>query len=383
MDNNEHPEKKNISLDEPAEDILQEDDVILHRRRILRDEQSNYHTITPVFVVGDSFFRSRVPKSSHWSIAWSDLMMTMFILFLSLFVYQVAHREFLKEDNPEVVAGQYMNLPPQADTAFPFSPIFPVQSEKKADVLKRLEPTETVPEEVDAIFESEPEDISQPEPLPLKDEQQEETSETEAAPLEEDTQDVEFVAQPEENIVLVSPELPAEQVAPQEKDIITEIYDLSRETVASEKLAKFADVELIPDKTMRIILTGDLLFETGQAELSDQAKDSLQKLGEIIRNTPYMINVTGHTDSQPMHSARYPTNWDLSVARASRVARFLVEDIKIPGNQIVVTGYSYFRPVAPNDNEKNRSANRRVEIFLSKQLPPAQTASPENLNNFE
>jgi chemotaxis protein MotB len=81
-----------------------------------------------------------------------------------------------------------------------------------------------------------------------------------------------------------------------------------------------------------------------------------------------------------MHSATYATNWELSVARASRVARFLIEEVGIPGMQVVVSGYSYFRPLRPNDNERNRKANRRVEIILSKQLPPAVPATAENLN---
>jgi len=92
-----------------------------------------------------------------------------------------------------------------------------------------------------------------------------------------------------------------------------------------------------------------------------------------------MINVIGHTDSQPAHTARYPSNWELSLARASRVARFLIDDTQMPSTQFSVSGYSSFRPVKPNTTEENRKANRRVEIVLSKELPQAQAVTPTNL----
>jgi chemotaxis protein MotB len=158
------------------------------------------------------------------------------------------------------------------------------------------------------------------------------------------------------------------------------MYDLSRVTVAEEKLEKFASVELVPDKTMRIILTGDLLFPSGTAALTDKAKQSLKKLIPIIRQSPYMINVIGHTDNIPMHSQKFASNWELSTARASRVARFLIEEANIPASHFVVAGYSYFRPIKPNTTAANRGANRRVEIIISKEPPPARqsqsTATP-------
>ena len=80
-------------------------------------------------------------------------------------------------------------------------------------------------------------------------------------------------------------------------------------TVAAEKLERFASVELVPDKAMRISLTGDLLFPSAQADLTPAARAALEKLVPVIAKTPYMINVIGHTDDRPMQSARYPSNW--------------------------------------------------------------------------
>ena len=88
-----------------------------------------------------------------------------------------------------------------------------------------------------------------------------------------------------------------------------------------------------------------------------------------------MINVVGHTDSVPMHSALYATNWELSLARASRVARFLIEDTGMPALQFVVSGFGHYRPVQPNTTEENRTKNRRVEIILSKETAPVPAAA--------
>lgn len=130
---------------------------------------------------------------------------------------------------------------------------------------------------------------------------------------------------------------------------------------------------------MRIVLTGDLLFNAGESELSTNARESLQKVTAVIRSTPYMINVVGHTDNIPMRSSKFKSNWELSLARASTVARYLIEETGMDPNQFVVSGYSSYRPVEPNTTAENRAKNRRVEIIISKRLPEPLPATAENL----
>ena len=327
----------------------------------------------PVFVVDETFFRARTPKATHWSVAWSDLMMTMFVLFLTLFVYQLTHREFLSEQTPEVVAGTSMPVPESTTSALPFRPINTVISDQPNILLKRLEPTGD--EDVDALFGS---TVSEEtlEPLALTEEPVPPAPEP-LLPEKHPTEAQEAV-EPISDVIV--PDRQPEPIQEQEEsELITQIYDLSKVTLANEKLEKFASVELIPDKTMRIILTGDLLFASGQAELTRKAKESLYKLIPAIEKTPYMINVIGHTDSIPMHSEKFSSNWQLSTARASQVARFLIEEGKIPATQLVVSGYSFYRPLKPNTTAANRKANRRVEIILSKEPSPAQTVTTTNI----
>ncbi|MEA2083453.1 MAG: flagellar motor protein MotB [Thermodesulfobacteriota bacterium] len=158
-----------------------------------------------------------------------------------------------------------------------------------------------------------------------------------------------------------------------EEGSISKIYDLSRQALESEDMMDFASIDLVKDKTVRIILKGDLLFDTGKADLKGAAKKSLGRIADLIRDTPYMINVVGHTDSVPIHSEKYSTNWELSVVRAVAVARFLIEDKKMDGKQFFVTGHAFYQPVAPNDTEKNRKRNRRVEIVITREKPTAES----------
>ena len=349
----------------------------------------------PVFVVDDTFFRSRTPKSTHWSVAWSDLMMTMFILFLTLFVYQLAHREFLSEESPEIIAGTTMPIAggTGSSAGLPFQPIKPIVSHQETILLKKgAKKPDTVispldDEEIDAVFEknttpsSTPEpEIKPPQPVQTQSPDTTATTDTQAQSTSSELPTGQQKQQSEET---AQPDIQHKAAAAEDKKpetIITRMYDLSRVTVAEEKLEKFASVELVPDKTMRIILTGDLLFPSGTAALTDKAKQSLKKLIPIIRQSPYMINVIGHTDNIPMHSQKFASNWELSTARASRVARFLIEEANIPASHFIVAGYSYFRPIKPNTTAANRGANRRVEIIISKEPPPARqpqsTATP-------
>lgn len=114
-----------------------------------------------------------------------------------------------------------------------------------------------------------------------------------------------------------------------------------------------------------------VLFALGEAEVSDNGKRVLQQVASSLKQLKnHSFEVGGHTDSAPVTSKKvlekYPTNWELSTARATNVVRFLQEQ-GIPGNQLVAAGYAEFRPVASNESEKGRKRNRRIEIVL---LPP-------------
>ncbi len=348
-----------------------------------------------VFQVDDNLFPSNLPRPSHWSVAWSDLMMTMFVLFLSMYVYQVANEEFLHQGKPEVLGGDTTEALQTVDSSgasFPFAPIHPGLPLVTEGTIKKVEKVEidTIdPEGAYPVEKTPPPAIDAIEPvedtveqLPGKNEVVEPEKITLIVDIEKEieTQVISPVTPAPSEEVLQPRPIVLEDPSPPVANQFQEIYTLSKGALASNHLDKFAAIDIVPDKTMRIILTGDLLFDLGEAELSGDARDSLQKITSVIRHTPYMINIVGHTDNVPMRSSNFKSNWDLSLARASTVARFLIDDTGMDPNQFVVSGYSSYRPIAPNTTAVNRAKNRRVEIIISKRLPNPLPATVENLN---
>ena len=125
------------------------------------------------------------------------------------------------------------------------------------------------------------------------------------------------------------------------------------------------DYRVDEEQNLIIELPNTVLFNLGQAEIKTQAVNSLQSItGLIAKYDKYQIVVQGHTDDWPIHTAQFPSNWELSVARASNVAKFLIEGSNVNPNRFMVSGYGDSRPKAPNDSAPNRSLNRRVEIKL-------------------
>lgn len=124
-----------------------------------------------------------------------------------------------------------------------------------------------------------------------------------------------------------------------------------------------------------IDVSDEVLFATGEAELSERGQKVITKLADSLEALPKksVFQVGGHTDNQPIKSeevkAKFPTNWELSAARATNVVRFLEETCDIPGERLVAAAFSQFRPVASNKKAKKRSKNRRIEIAL---LPPRE-----------
>ena len=108
-----------------------------------------------------------------------------------------------------------------------------------------------------------------------------------------------------------------------------------------------------------------LLFDSGEAEIKKEAATMLGKVAGILQSVPNQIIVEGHTDNVPIRTAKYPSNWELSVARAVRVVRYLSERHEIPAKRFLATGYGEYQPVAANNSPQGRAQNRRVNIVIS------------------
>src|SRR5919202_979690 len=124
-------------------------------------------------------------------------------------------------------------------------------------------------------------------------------------------------------------------------------------------------VQIGSDKEGIVIrLSGSYLFDSGRAELKPNSLAILDAVASEIRALPNDVRIDGHTDSTPIDSARYPTNWERSAARALAVTRYLTEVSGIRAGRLTAAGYGEFHPLAPNDTRENRALNRRVEIHI-------------------
>ncbi|WP_415879276.1 flagellar motor protein MotD [Methylomonas sp. TEB] len=135
-------------------------------------------------------------------------------------------------------------------------------------------------------------------------------------------------------------------------------------------LQPFVESQLVGIKQhdfwVELEMNSELLFASGKAELSSKAVPVLQKVAEAVRDVPNVINVEGYTDNVPISTGFYPSNWDLSSARATSVVKELVKN-NIPATRLSAVGYGEFHPIADNKDEEGRFKNRRVVLVLMSQ----------------
>jgi chemotaxis protein MotB len=126
--------------------------------------------------------------------------------------------------------------------------------------------------------------------------------------------------------------------------------------------------ELVVDVDDRV------LFGRGDATLEDRGQKVLRRVAETMRANPdRAFEIAGHTDDDPVTgklAETFPTNWELSTARATNVVRFLAEQCEVSGRQLVASGYAAERPVASNKSARGRKKNRRIEITMRAQPLP-------------
>jgi chemotaxis protein MotB len=120
---------------------------------------------------------------------------------------------------------------------------------------------------------------------------------------------------------------------------------------------------------LTVNMVDTILFESGMAEVRSGGKKILDQVGKVLAEiTDKDIKIEGHTDNVPIGGElknKYPTNWELSVARATAVARYLQDNAKIYPGSLIAAGFAEYRPVSPNDTPEHRAMNRRIEIVLA------------------
>lgn len=146
-----------------------------------------------------------------------------------------------------------------------------------------------------------------------------------------------------------------------EKDAIRLLED----TIVHGRLKQYTKMD-VDERQIKLTLELPVFFPLGSAVLTPQAIESLQSLVIPLKAFPNDIIIEGHTDNLPIHGGRYPSNWELSVARAVSVIDFLTSKGVNP-SQLVAGGYGEYHPLLPNDSPENMSKNRRIEITIVRQ----------------
>jgi len=117
-------------------------------------------------------------------------------------------------------------------------------------------------------------------------------------------------------------------------------------------------------KGLFITLSDGILFQSGVSELRPEGYPVLNKIIHVLQSNGLDIRIEGHTDNVAIRSGRFPSNWDLSIARAVSVVKYFIDAGKISPQRLSAVGYGESKPLYPNDSPENRGKNRRVEIIL-------------------
>ena len=149
------------------------------------------------------------------------------------------------------------------------------------------------------------------------------------------------------------------------------------------KVANAISMAKVPDgvkitsteRGLSIRIKDDALFESGSARLNSQIKEFIDLVAGLVNDLPNLIAVEGHTDNQPIRSAAFPSNWDLSTARANVLVRYLTEYHGLAPNRFSSTGYAGTRPIESNSTIEGQAENRRVEMIVLRHSSP-QIAPP-------
>ena len=115
---------------------------------------------------------------------------------------------------------------------------------------------------------------------------------------------------------------------------------------------------------LNIRIKEDALFASGSASLRPEVQELLDLIADLVKPLPNLISIEGHTDSLPVHTAVFPSNWELSASRATVLVRYFTEIHDVSPERFSATSFAGYRPLAKNDTAKGRAANRRVEIVV-------------------
>jgi chemotaxis protein MotB len=138
---------------------------------------------------------------------------------------------------------------------------------------------------------------------------------------------------------------------------------------------------LVQERGLVIRVSDQYFFRTGEAAIRPEVIPFLEALGQTLQPLDHPIRIEGHTDNVPINTAQFPSNWELSTARATTIIRYLLTHFNFDPQKLSAAGYGEHRPVAANDTGEGRNQNRRVDVVVlnsrEKKTEPAAFQDPQ------
>lgn len=157
----------------------------------------------------------------------------------------------------------------------------------------------------------------------------------------------------------------SEQVQIGDKRVVKTIKDQVMEILDQDLLSgKIALIE--NDRGVTVSIQDDILFSPGNSVLEASSLQVLTKIASVLKKMPNDIRIEGHTDNIPIKTAAVPSNWHLSVARATNTAYYLMTEHGLEPDRVTVVGYAEYNPIESNETPEGRARNRRVDIVILK-----------------
>lgn len=156
----------------------------------------------------------------------------------------------------------------------------------------------------------------------------------------------------------------AEAAAAEEKNNLEQVKAEIQASLEARGMSDQVKYTLDKRGLVVTVVTDRVLFDRGKATIQGGGPSILDAIGEPLSRIPNDIAVEGHTDNSPINTAQFPSNWELSTARATSVARYLVDQTGVVPTRVGALGYGEYRPAVPNDSDAHKSQNRRVEVIV-------------------
>ena len=146
---------------------------------------------------------------------------------------------------------------------------------------------------------------------------------------------------------------------PAGEDLQARLADDLSQAIAADRIRMHRDA-----RGLILSLPEGAAFPVGKSDVSDEARQMIDRIAAAVASKPNSIRIEGHTDDVPISTSKYASNWELSTARASAVVEYLVRTAGLAPERLSAAGYGEFHPRVPNDSAENRASNRRIDIVI-------------------